>query len=141
MTKDEVAACYTLAMTNFRQKIRREELEAWYAVLGPTGIDGSVALEATRRLCLRDSPFPPTSGEVYAETRRLDGSAPPSVEAAIGHYLAGRWNAHPAVKRAAAAVYWDRAYSPDAAAREFRRLYEAELDNEQSSRGLPELEP
>lgn len=138
MTRDEVAACYTLAMTNSRQAIRREELEAWYTVLGPTTIDGAVALEATRRLCLRDSAFPPSSGEVYAETQRLDGSSPPSVEAATGHYLAGRWTAHPAVKRAASKVYWDRSYAPDAATREFRRLYAAELDNETAARGVVE---
>lgn len=139
LERKAVGDCYTLAMTAFRQPVRAEEIRAWYALLGPLEVDPADLLEATRRLCLRDTPFPPTAGEVYAETRRLDGSSPPGVEAAVGFYLAGRWTEHPAVMRAATRVYWDRHYAPDAAAREFRRLYEAELYDE--TRGLAPRRP
>lgn len=128
MTRDETAACYALALKAHRQPLDPDELDAWQLLLGD--IDGTAAMAATRRLCLRPGQWPPTPGDIASEVARATGTTPPAPEVALGHYLAGRWDAHPAVERAARAVYWDRSAAPDAAAREFRRIYAAETDAE-----------
>jgi hypothetical protein len=128
VTREQAADCYTLAMTAHRHDVKPEEVRAWHTVLAASGIDGDAAVQATVRLCSRPGQFPPTPGDVVAEAQGVD--APPSVEAAMGHFLAGTWDAHPAVEAAARNVWWDRVNAPDQAMRQFRQLYAAALDGE-----------
>jgi hypothetical protein len=130
ISRDQVAECYSLAMTAYRQDLRAEELNSWLEVLGAADIDGAVAVTATVRLCMRPGQWPPTPGDVVAETLAVMGRPPaPELDAAVGYYLAGDWDAHPAVAQAARAVWWDRVNAEAQAVRQFRQLYAAALDD------------
>ncbi|HYH73335.1 MAG TPA: hypothetical protein VD764_08945, partial [Nocardioides sp.] len=130
ISRDQVAECYQLAMTAYRCDIKREELNAWLAVLGAADIDGDVAVTVTVRMCMRPGQWPPTPGDVVGETLAVMGRPPaPAIDAAVGYYLAGDWDVHPAVAQAARAVWWDRVAAEAQAVRQFRQLYAAALDD------------
>jgi hypothetical protein len=116
------AACYTLVCRSYRLEMSDGQLETWHELL--SHLDGSTALEATRRLCASRR-FAPVPAEIIAEADRLAGPSPPPVEVAIGYYLAGRWDAHPLVELVARSVYWDRRV-PEGQW-EFRHRYAAAL--------------
>jgi hypothetical protein len=128
----KVAECYTLAMTSHHRDVKSEELRAWHAVLEASGVDGDAAVQATIRLCMEPGGFPPTPGDVIAEV--LAGTTPPALDAAIGFYLAGDWDAHPLVAVAARNVWWDRTNAQDQAVRQFRQFYAAAIEAESSRR-------
>lgn len=125
VTREQAADCYTLAMTAYRRDVHPEEVRAWHTVFEVAGIDGGEAVRATARLCSRPGQFPPTPGDIVAEAR---GGGAPDLDAAIGYYLAGAWDVHPAVAVAARQVYWDRVNAPDKALHQFRQFYAAAVD-------------
>jgi len=134
MERIDTAKCYMLVCAAFNMEPRDEAIEAWHLLLGD--LPGVETLEATRLLCLTDRDYPPRPGQIRAETNRLTGNdEPPSVGAATGLYMAGRWDAHPLVEKAARKVQWDRLNAPEEAKWEFRSLYEAALwDDDQGVR-------
>jgi hypothetical protein len=127
MNREDTARCYALVCGAYEATAPNETtLAAWHMLI--QDLDAKVALEATRRLCLRDSPFPPRPGEILAEVRRIRGEEPPSVAAAVGLYFADREDMHPLVQRAAAKCCFDRHRTDyDRARWEFRNSYEALL--------------
>lgn len=137
MNPRQTAECYALVASAYGLEASTHQIEAWQLLLGD--LDGPAALEATKRLCLRDTPFPPRPGEIKAEVERMTNTAAPDLEAATGYYLAGNWDVHPAVNAAAQRVYWDRINAPDKARFQFRDLYNAELDHAETGRNDPSL--
>lgn len=138
MTKPEMVALLALIAKVYpTQATDKATLAAWYDVMGDTEPDA--ALAATRSLLRQPNDFPPKPGHILAEVARLNGSTAPLLEAATGYFMAGNINAHPAVARAAATVYWDRAHKPDEARWQFRDAYSAELDREQNGHVRTEL--
>jgi hypothetical protein len=133
MTREEVMQVYVLVTTSYRQQVRKEELEAWHALLGPTDLPAGDVMAAATRLCLEPRTFPPTVGEVYAAAVAVSSPPVPSMDAAIGHYLAGNWDAHPAIREAARAVWWDRRMAEAQAVRQFRQLYTAATETSSPS--------
>jgi len=130
MNRAETATCYTLACKAYGAPIDELELRSWHELLHD--LDGSMALEATRRLCLRDAKFKPNPGEIKTEVERIDGATPPPMNAAIGFYLAGEWDEHPLIRTAAEKVYWDRNNEPEKARHDFRNHYAAALDQHEN---------
>lgn len=125
MTRPETAQVVALITAAYGVEFTPEQIAAWHALLGD--LDGTVVLEATRRLCLTDNPHPPRPGQVKAEVDHLDGTTPPSIDAAVGLYLSGDWSVHPLVEKAAMRVMWDRVTNPEAAKWQFRTIYEGAL--------------
>lgn len=126
MNRSDTAKCYALVCGAYSAPPDEVNVEAWYLLLRHLNAD--LAMEATRRLCLRDSPFPPRPGEIAAEARRILGDEPPSVDAALGLYAAGEKDTHPLVRAAADRCYWrfDRD-DADKVRFEFRDAYQAVL--------------
>lgn len=112
-------------------------MRVWHALL--SDLDGEAVLAATVSLLRKPSAFAPTPGQIRAEVERMDGTTPPSEQAALGYYMSGEWDAHPAVARAAKAVYWDRNECPEEAKWDFRARYAAELDREENGHVRTEL--
>lgn len=130
MNRAQTAECYALVAAAYQLEPDETNLKAWHILLGD--LDGQEAIAATVRLCRRDTPFAPRPGEIIAEVERVTGDKAPSLEAAVGFYMAGEWTIHPAVERAARAVQWDRINAPDKARYQFRSMYEAELWREET---------
>lgn len=134
MNRTETAKCYALVAKTYGTASDPEAMEAWHLLLGD--LDGEQAQTATVALC-RTMTFAPRPAEIRAEVDRASGVTPPSLDAALGFYLAGEWDRHPLVRAAAAAVHWDRINAPDQAQRQFRALYGAALHDETDrSRGV-----
>lgn len=127
MNRLNVARCYTIVALAYGLDASTEAVDTWTMLLAD--VDDAAGIEATKALCRRDSPFPPRPGEIVAEAARLDGTAPPTIDVALGHYLAGNWDVHPAVRAAADRVYWDRRLVPERASFEFRQVYAAVVDD------------
>lgn len=144
MNRTDTAKCYALVCGAYCVEPNEVNIESWLMLL--RDLDGALALEATRRLCLRDSPFPPRPGEIMAEARRIRGNEPPNVDAAVGLYFADRDELHPLVQLAAAKCFFDRHKTDyDRARWEFRNayeavLYEAEDELRESSRQILGIE-
>ncbi len=135
MNRTETAKCYALAAGAYEMEPSATTIEAWHLLLAD--LDGDAALAATKRLCQRDTPFPPRPGEIVAEVARLTGDELPSLDAAVGFYLAGEWDRHPAIRAAASRVQWDRnGDKAQAAVWEFRSYYSAAMHAEESGRPL-----
>lgn len=128
--EDTAKVVYLIANAFGGTTVNKPILEAWHLVLGDA--DGEQALEATLRLCRQDRQHAPRPGEVLAEIARMTDTTAPTVDAAVGFYIAGQWDRHPLVKRAAEAVYWDRREMPDKAKWDFRNLYESMLHDERT---------
>lgn len=138
MTKPEMVSLLALIAKVYpTQATDKATLAAWFGVMGDT--DPDKALTATRSLLRQPNDFPPRPGHILAEVDRLDGTTPPSEQAALGYYMSGQWSVHPAVERAAKLVYWDRNERPDDAKWDFRSRYAAELDREENGHVRGEL--
>jgi hypothetical protein len=125
MNRSDTAKVYALVCGAYDVTMSEIGITAWHALLAD--LDAKLTMEAARRLCLRDSSFPPRPGEVVAEMQRLTGDTPPPLEAATGYYLAGQLDAHPVVAQVAAGCYWDRINAPEEAKWDFRARYQAAL--------------
>lgn len=126
MNKTETAQCYALVCGAYDLHASDAGIAAWHMLL--SRMDATVALEATRLLCERDTSFPPRPGEIIAEAKRLLGDNPPSVDAALSFYVTGNKAVHPLVRKAAERCYLNPARdSYDSARFEFRGAYEAVL--------------
>ncbi len=145
MNRTDTAQCYALVCAAYETEPNELNIEAWHLLM--RDLDGPLAIEATRRLCRRDSPFPPRPGEILAEAKRIRGEEPPGVDAAVGLYFADREDMHPLVQRAAGKCFFDRHKTDYERARwEFRNayeaiLYEAEDEARQPSRQALGIEP
>lgn len=140
MTKNQTAEVVTfVAKAHRSMDTDATTMRVWHALL--SDLDGPAVMDATMSLLRKPSPFPPTPGQIRAEVDRLDGSTPPSEQAALGYYLAGKaqWSAHPAVERAAKSVMWDPTELPDRATWDFKAAYARELDREQNGHVRTEL--
>lgn len=117
----------------------KNTMRVWHALL--SDLDGEAVLAATVSLLRKPEPWPPTPGQIRAEVDRLDGTTPPSEQAALGYYLAGKsqWSAHPAVERAAKSVQWDPKELPERATWDFKAAYARELDREENGHVRTEL--
>lgn len=125
MNRSDTAKVYALVCGAYDVAMSEIGITSWHALLAD--LDADLTMEAARRLCLRDSSFPPRPGEIVAEMQRLTGDTPPPLEAAIGYYLAGRWDAHPLVAHVAKGCQWDPVYAPEEAKWDFRARYQAAL--------------
>lgn len=134
----DTAKILALVSAAYQMDVNDLTVDAWHGLM--EDLDGPAAIEATKRLCRRDSPFPPRPGEIIAEARQLDGDSPPPLNAAAGYYMMGKWDVHPAVRAAARRVCWDRKVKPVEAEREFRSHYSAELDAHEHSLREPARE-
>lgn len=125
MRRTDTAKIFALVAATYNMAVNELAVEAWHLLLAD--LDADQATTATKRLCRRDTPFPPRPGEIVAEVERINGTTPPSTEAALGFYLAGKWDRHPLIAIAAGRVPWDRNTAPDEAKWSFRSHYEAAL--------------
>lgn len=133
MNRSDTAKVYALVCGAYDTTPSEVGITAWHALL--VDLDPQLAMEAARRLCSRDSSFPPRPGEILAEVSRLTGDTPPPLEVAVGYFLAGQLDAHPAVAEAAEGCKWCRVNAPEEAKWEFRSRYQAVLhDLEEGTR-------
>lgn len=133
MNRSDTAKVYALVCGAYDTTPSEVGITAWHALLAD--LDFEHTMEAARLLCRRDSPFAPRPGEIIAEVARLNGDTPPPLEVAIGYFLAGHLDAHPAVAEAARGCHWCRINAPEEAKWEFRSRYQAVLhDHEEGTR-------
>lgn len=131
MTPQEVLRCLTLVDEAFDVPARsaqatKAKVALWHAVLGE--FPAQVGLTATKRVLGSDLRYAPRPGQIAAEARKLLGVEPPSTEAAVGMYLSGRRDGHPAVAEAARRCNLDPRRADYGEVRwEFRSMYEAVL--------------
>lgn len=138
MTKNQTAEVVTfVAKAHRSMDTDATTMRVWHALL--SDLDGPAVMDATMSLLRKPAPFPPTPGQIRAEVERLDGSTPPSPEAALGYFMAKNEKAHPAVERAAKRVTWCRDNAPTEAQWQFKAMYAAELDREQNGHVRAEL--
>lgn len=127
MDADQTEALYALMCATWRNQPNKPELTAWQLAFADS--DAELAMVAATTIIREDRPFMPRPGGIIAVMRSHDESIPPTLEQATGYYLAGDWDAHPLVNKAARAVEWDHTH-PEVADRarfQFRDLYESEL--------------
>lgn len=133
MNRSDTARVYALVCGAYDVAMSEIGITAWHALL--EDLDFELAMEATRRLCRRDSSFAPKPGEIVAEVQRLTGDTPPPLESAVGYFLAGQDDVHPLVAEVAKGCYWDRHNAPEEAKWEFRSRYQAALhDRDEGTR-------
>lgn len=127
MTPNETQALYALMCATWRNQPNEPELTAWQLAFAES--DPDIAMAAATAVIREDRPFMPRPGEIIGVMRSHDETIPPTPVQALGFYMAGNWDAHPLVRKAADAVEWDRTH-PEVADRarfQFRDLYESEL--------------
>lgn len=111
MTPDDARRLYVLAASSTRTQPTDTEAAAWVWLLDD--IDPRLAAVALRAMLApatpgaKGRPFMPAVSELVAEVRRISGDVPPTVDEALGYYMAGRHDAHPLIGEAARMATWD----------------------------------
>ena len=131
MNREQVLRCYLLWASAHNIEPSDTGILAWYAALDD--VDGDAGYAATVDL-VRTSTRMFRAGDVRQAVLKGNGDLPPDEETALGYYLSGQWDRHPAIAKAANDVHWDRFEVPDRATYQFRQLYRSAVDAEGNQR-------
>lgn len=132
MNPDETKELYLAAAAATGTSPSQAQLDTWIWLM--VDLDPAAARYVLAQH-LRTSAFMPKPAEIIQPALKLaEPEGPPSLEAATGYYMAGRWGEHPLVLKAAKSVYWDRHEMPEKARWEFRDHYQAALHGDERSK-------
>lgn len=140
MEADDIVEVYAVVCATYEREFSALAVKGWQLALAP--FESTIVEHAVAEILREKRPFPPKPGEIVDMIHRLDGTIPPTLDAATGYYLAGQLDAHPLVREAAAAVPWDVNH-PDVADRarfQFRNAYAALIDRHEDDRLRPARE-